>query len=49
VSVEHLGRYLSEFDYRYSTRKMTDTERTHDLLSKVDGKRLTYRAVVGVG
>jgi transposase-like protein len=46
VSREHLGRYLSEFDYRFSTRKMSDTERTRDLLSKVDGKRLTYRAVV---
>lgn len=46
VSAEHLGRYLAEFDYRYSTRKMTDTERTHDLLNKVDGKRLTYRTVV---
>lgn len=47
VSTEHLGRYLAEFDYRYSTRKMSDTDRTHDLVSNVGGKRLTYRAVVG--
>lgn len=46
VSAEHLGRYLAEFDYRYSTRKMTDTERTHDLFDDLGGKRLTYRAVV---
>jgi transposase-like protein len=25
VSVEHLPRYLAEFDFRYSTRKMSDT------------------------
>lgn len=46
VSVEHLHRYLAEFDFRYTTREMSDTERTHDLLRKVDGKRLTYKAVV---
>jgi len=27
VSVEHLGRYLAEFDFRYSTRGVSDTER----------------------
>jgi transposase-like protein len=43
VSREHLPRYLAEFDYRYSTRTMTDTERTADLFGKVAGKRLTYR------
>ena len=43
VSVRHLPRYLAEFDYRYSTRKMTDTERTAHLFGKVEGKRLTYR------
>lgn len=43
VSTEHLARYLAEFDYRYSTRKMTDTERFADVFGKVDGKRLTYR------
>jgi transposase-like protein len=47
VSTKHLPRYLAEFDYRYSTRKMTDTERTHDLFGKVDGKRLTYRPMTG--
>lgn len=47
VSAEHLNRYLAEFDYRYSTRKMSDTERTRDLFAKVEGKRLTYRPLTG--
>ncbi len=42
VSREHLGRYLAEFDYRYSTRKATDAERVDDLLSRVSGRRLSY-------
>ncbi len=45
VSVEHLNRYLAEFDYRYSTRKATDTERMHRLMGQVGGKRLTYKRV----
>lgn len=43
VSVEHLPRYLSEFDFRYSTRDETDTERMKRLVGQVDGRRLTYR------
>jgi hypothetical protein len=43
VSAHHLPRYLAEFDYRYSTCRMSDTERTADLFGKVEGKRLTYR------
>lgn len=45
VSVEHLGRYLNEFDFRYSTRKMNDTERLNRLMGQVGGRRLTYRSV----
>jgi len=45
VSHEHLGRYLAEFDYRYTTRKMTDEARMRNLLGQVDGKRLTYKRV----
>ncbi len=44
VSVEHLPRYLAEFDYRYSTRKLTDEERMADLATRVVG-RLTYKKV----
>jgi transposase-like protein len=42
----HLHRYLAEFDFRYNRRaalKVTDSERHDDLLSRIGGKRLTYR------
>lgn len=45
VSVEHLDRYLTEFGYRWTTRKMTDEARMWNLLGRVDGKRLTYKRV----
>jgi len=43
VSKEHLHRYLAEFDYRYSTRKMRDGQRTVLTIQKADGKRLMYQ------
>src|SRR5436190_20115835 len=43
VSHEHLHRYLAEFDFRYSTRKSTDTDRVHRLMGQVRGRRLAYR------
>jgi hypothetical protein len=43
VSHEHLHRYLAEFDYRYSTRKLTDTDRVHRLMGQARGRRLAYR------
>lgn len=46
VSVEHLSRYLSEFEYRYSTRDLNDTERMGNLLDRVGGRRLTYKRIV---
>jgi hypothetical protein len=42
VSSEHLPRYLAEFDFRYSTRKLSDTDRMARLLGQVAGRRLTY-------
>lgn len=45
VSREHLFRYLGEFDYRYSTRKMSDTARMAKLMGQVEGARLTYKRV----
>jgi len=47
VSPEHLPRYLAEFDYRYSTRKLSDTARLNALMGQVGGKRLTYKRVAG--
>jgi len=44
VDPKHLHRYVNEFDYRYSTREFSDTERMADLATRVAG-RLTYKAV----
>ncbi|MEA2376222.1 MAG: hypothetical protein QOD13_129 [Thermoleophilaceae bacterium] len=43
VSREHLHRYLAEFDFRYSHRKISDTERMQLLAGRFPGRRLTYR------
>ncbi|MBI3676246.1 MAG: IS1595 family transposase [Proteobacteria bacterium] len=41
-SEKHLHRYLAEFDFRYSTRQMSDEERTLLAIKGGGGKRLTY-------
>jgi transposase-like protein len=43
VSTEHLARYLTEFDYRYSTCHISDSQRMRRLLGQVGGRRLTYK------
>lgn len=43
VSVEHLHRYVGEFDFRYNSRTITDGERTVQAVQKSAGKRLRYR------
>lgn len=43
----HLHRYLTEFDFRYNTRTMTDAERAVAALKGIEGKRLTYRRTNG--
>jgi len=40
---KNLHRYLAEFDFRYNTRKMTDSERAVLAVKGGEGKRLTYR------
>lgn len=40
---KHLQRYLTEFDFRYNRRDLTDTERAQAALKGIEGKRLTYR------
>src|SRR3954447_21240477 len=47
-SPAHLHRYLAEFDFRYSTRNISDTERTEEALKGARGKRLTYRQPSGI-
>jgi transposase-like protein len=37
VSVEHLPRYLAEFDFRYFTRKMDDMARMERMMGQVGG------------
>jgi transposase-like protein len=42
VSRDHLHRYLAEFDYRWTTCKSTDGERTARTIRQAGGRRLTY-------
>lgn len=43
VSKEHLPRYLAEFDFRFSTRKLSDDQRTRRIIGQAGGRRLTYK------
>ena len=46
ISEAHVGRYLAEFDFRYSNRialGVDDAMRTDECLRGIGGKRLTYR------
>jgi len=50
ISVEpfHLFRYVDEQAFRYNNRKdMTDSDRFHQALSQIVGKRLTFAEVTG--
>jgi len=45
---QHLQRYMTEFDFRYTFREATgvnDTMRADECLRGIEGKRLTYRRV----
>jgi transposase-like protein len=39
----HLNRYLAEFDFRYNSRDVSDSERRDLAIKQVGGKRLKYR------
>jgi transposase-like protein/transposase len=43
ISEAHLHRYLSEFDFRYTTRNISDVERAELLVKGAQGRRLMYR------
>jgi transposase-like protein len=43
VGKQHLHRYLSEFDFRYNSRHLTDGTRSLLAIKRVDGKRLMLR------
>jgi transposase-like protein len=49
ISREHLHRYLSEFDFRYSTRKLRDGERTALAIKGIEGKRLMLKDPIHSG
>lgn len=42
-SEAHMHRYLAEFDFCYSTKDVSDKERSDAMLRGIVGKRLTYR------
>ena len=47
---QHLGRYVAEFDFRYTNRianGVNDNDRANLALKGIEGKRLTYRRVNG--
>ena len=48
VSKKHLHRYLSEFQYRFNNRELTDGQRVIGAIKAAQGKRLTYAQQVGV-
>lgn len=49
VSVEpfHLFRYLDAESYRFNTRKMNDGTRFLRAVGQVEGRRLTYKSLIG--
>jgi hypothetical protein len=47
VSREHLHRYLAEFDFRYSTSKLSDSARTQEMIGQAGGRRLSYEPLKG--
>jgi len=47
VERQHLHRYLSEFDFRYNARGVSDAERSLLAVKQTGGKRLMYRDSCG--
>jgi transposase-like protein len=43
VTRKHLHRYVSEVEFKYNNRKLTDGERTVKLIQASEHRRLTYR------
>ena len=43
ISEAHLSRYLTEWDFKFNTRKISDGERAALIAKGIEGKRLTYR------
>jgi|SRR5450759_1881603 hypothetical protein len=45
ISEAHLPRYLAEWDFKWNTRKTSDSERAAFIAKGIEGKRLTYRRI----
>jgi transposase-like protein len=45
VSIEHLPRYLAEYDFRFSTKKLTDAQRMMQIVAQAGGRRLSYEPI----
>jgi hypothetical protein len=43
MSEKHLPRYCSEFGFRWTRRKISDSARTVKAIEGAEGKRLTYK------
>jgi transposase-like protein len=43
IEEPHIDRYVTEFSFRYNTRKITDDERAVKAIEGAAGKRITYR------
>ncbi len=44
-SEKHLQRYLTEFDFRYNSRDIEDSQRADLCFKGAEGKRLSYRGI----
>jgi transposase-like protein len=48
VSAHHLHRYVSEFEFKYNSRKDTDGQRTVQTTARIEGRRLTlFKNTIG--
>jgi transposase-like protein len=47
ISKEHLPRYLSHFDFLYSTSAMSDSQRMAKMVDGAAGRRLSYKRITG--
>lgn len=46
VSKKHLHRYLSEFEFRYNHKELTDGERLVMAIKSANNKRITYQQIL---
>ena len=49
VSKEHLNRYVSEFDFRRDTRRMSDGERSMEMFRRAEGTAISYQQLIASG